>query len=86
LRGIPCFLCDWLESSPYGYVDQFTRFGVGIPLHAPDQISQIPRMLEQRRSEVPREKLWTPIQAERLRTLWGLAQEREGAVESERVS
>ena len=23
LRGIPCFLCAWLESWPYGYIDQF---------------------------------------------------------------
>ena len=31
-QAIPCFLCSWLEFWPYGYIDQFTRFGVGIKL------------------------------------------------------
>jgi len=41
LHQVPCFLCKWLESSPYGYVDQFVRFGLGIPLIHPDGFSRI---------------------------------------------
>ncbi len=37
VRGIPCFLCKWLESWPYGYVEQFIRFGVGIGLNHPEK-------------------------------------------------
>jgi hypothetical protein len=45
LRGVPCFLCKWLESSPYGYIDQFIQFGAGIALHHPQEIAEIPRMI-----------------------------------------
>ncbi|MGA3348013.1 MAG: hypothetical protein ABSC33_03270 [Candidatus Sulfotelmatobacter sp.] len=47
VRGIPCFLCKWLESWPYGYVEQFIRFGVGIGLNNPGEIQKIPQYLEQ---------------------------------------
>jgi hypothetical protein len=42
LHGVPCFLCKWLESSPYGYVEQFVRFGLGIPLGHPQELPDIP--------------------------------------------
>ena len=45
LQGVPCFLCKWLESSPYGYVDQFVRFELGVPLSHPDEIAGIPNRL-----------------------------------------
>jgi hypothetical protein len=45
LRGIPCFLCKWLESWPYGYVEQFIRFGVGIGLNDPVDLETIPEYL-----------------------------------------
>jgi hypothetical protein len=86
LRGIPCFLCNWLESSPYGYIDQFTRFGVGILLDAPEQVSEIPQLLARPRTEVPRENLWHPIRPERLRTLLGFARKGQSVGESQRVS
>lgn len=74
LRGIPCFLCRWLESSPYGYIDQFTRFGAGVALRQPDEIKQIPRLLQGGKAEgVSRANFWTPIEAERFRTLLGIA-------------
>ena len=41
-RGVPCFLCTWLESSPYGYIDQFLRFKAGIPLNHPSEIVDLP--------------------------------------------
>jgi hypothetical protein len=45
LRGIPCFLCRWLESSPYGYVEQLVRYGVGTGLNEPGEIPKIPEYL-----------------------------------------
>jgi hypothetical protein len=72
LHGIPCFLCKWLESSPYGYLDQVTRFGGGIRLDQPDQIKDIPSMLENYTPDPHlRETCGTPIQPERLRILLG---------------
>ena len=46
IRGIPVFLCKWLDYSYFGYVDQFIRYRAGVPLHAPAEIAQIPDMLE----------------------------------------
>src|SRR5438309_4779336 len=78
LRGIPCFLCKWLESSPYGYVDQFTRFGVGIRLNGPEEIKQIPGMLRQNRPNAATSaNLWSPIAKDRLRVLLGIDRSRE---------
>jgi len=75
LRGIPCFLCSWLEAWPYGYVDQFTRFGVGIRLRHPGEIGQIPALIK---TYIPsyevRDNCWTPIERARLRTLLDIKQ------------
>jgi hypothetical protein len=46
IRGIPCFLCKWLEYWPYGYVDQFIRFEVGRGLNDQSEINRIPEYLE----------------------------------------
>ena len=45
MQSIPCFLCSWLEFWPYGYIDQFTRFGVGIKLDRPTDLLEIPKLL-----------------------------------------
>lgn len=45
VHGVPCFLCDWLDLWPYGYIDQYRKFGVGIGLSAPEEIARIPEML-----------------------------------------
>jgi hypothetical protein len=80
LRGVPCFLCKWLESSPYGYVDQFTRFGLGILIHRRDEIQNIPQMLQSTKLDAGlRENCWTPIEPERLRTLLGVSQQLQSA-------
>jgi hypothetical protein len=47
VRGIPCFLCRWLDAHQYEYVEEYLRFGVGIGLDAPDDIAKIPQYLEQ---------------------------------------
>jgi len=73
LRGLPCFLCAWLESWPYGYVDQFTRFGAGIRLNQREEIRQIPEMLRNYKPSAGiRENCWTAIEPPRLQALLGL--------------
>jgi len=44
LRGIPFFLCGWLDFMGVGYLRQFARFGVAQVLDAPEQLEQIPDM------------------------------------------
>jgi len=44
--GIPVFLCAWLRDSYSGYVQQYARFGAGNVLETPEQIDEIPRLLE----------------------------------------
>jgi len=70
VRGIPCFLCKWLEFWPYGYVEQFIRFGAGIGLDHPSEIEKIPEYLLRYpvRPEVS-ENCWQPAAAGRLREL-----------------
>jgi hypothetical protein len=69
MRRIPCFLCCWLESSPYGYVEQFMRFGVGIGLNGPGEIEKIPQYLEQHRNADVFDNCWRSAGAERLKDL-----------------
>ena len=68
VRSIPCFLCKWLESSPFGYVEQFVRFGVGIALNGPDEIEKIPQYLEQHAGANTFDD-WQPAAPERLKEL-----------------
>jgi hypothetical protein len=77
LRGIPCFLCAWLEAWPYGYVDQFTHFGVGIRLNEPGEIKQIPATLQNYDGGgAGRTNCWTPIETQRLQALLGIGKPR----------
>jgi len=41
-NGVCCFLCGWLTLSPFGYVQQYARFGVGEVLHDLEQIAATP--------------------------------------------
>jgi hypothetical protein len=70
IRGIPCFLCKWLEFWPYGYIDQYIRFGVGIGLKEPAEIARIPEYLQNLppRSDVMA-NLWQSAAPECLREL-----------------
>lgn len=70
MRGIPCFLCGWLEYWPYGYIEQFSRFGVGHVLKSAAEISSIPEIVEHYsvNPELVRD-LWQPIDPARLREL-----------------
>ncbi len=69
-RGIPVFLCEWLENWPCGYLEQFADFGVGMKLRGPDEISRIPDALEAFRVCDPR-SLWQAIDAERFQEILG---------------
>jgi peptidoglycan/xylan/chitin deacetylase (PgdA/CDA1 family) len=45
LKGIPFFLCGWLDFTGVGYLQQFARFGAGMVLDTPESIDQIPQMI-----------------------------------------
>jgi hypothetical protein len=68
--GIPVFLCAWLRDPFASYVQQFERFGAGIVLHSPQQISDIPFLLESQTMKFSAEaSLWQTIEPEKLREL-----------------
>jgi hypothetical protein len=50
-RGIPVFLCVWMGDAYRGYIRQYVRFGIGHALDSPEQIADIPRLLEEWGSE-----------------------------------
>ena len=70
VQGVPCFVCDWLDLWPYGYIGQFRKFGVGIGLRSPREIAAIPKMLGTY-SPDPKavERCWEPIRPERLEAI-----------------
>jgi hypothetical protein len=68
--GIPCFLCSWLEAWPYGYNDQFARFGAGIRLNEPREMREIPKILrDYQPSREAKKNCWSPIEKTRLQSL-----------------
>jgi hypothetical protein len=44
--GIPVFLCAWLRDPCAGYVQQYSRFGVGHVLESSEQIADLPTLIE----------------------------------------
>jgi hypothetical protein len=78
LRGVPCFLCGWLEASRYGFVEQFSKFGAAIRLSCANEIEKIPAMLKvYKPSETIEQDLSSRIEPERLRTLLSTHTERK---------
>ena len=49
-NGVCCFLCRWLTLLPYGYADQYIRFGMGAALENAEQIEEIPSRLDEFRN------------------------------------
>jgi hypothetical protein len=45
VQGVPCFLCEWLDLWPYGYITQYKKFGAGIGLRSPEEIASIPEIV-----------------------------------------
>ena len=72
-RGIPCFLCGWLEYSHYGYIEQFEKFGVGQVLRSPEEIAEIPQLIGHFRQPAVAGNLWQPIRNGRLQELFSSA-------------
>jgi hypothetical protein len=65
IRGIPVFLCKWLDYSYYGYVAQFIQFRAGVPLRSPAEIAKIPDLLENFPAPV-RTDFWQTVSHEKL--------------------
>lgn len=68
IRGIPVFLCKWLDYSHYGYVEQFAQYKAGVALHSPAGIANIPQVLKNFPSPESND-FWQAISPERLRRL-----------------
>jgi hypothetical protein len=69
LLGVPCFLCEWLNTSPYGYARQYARFGVGRMLNSPAQLNDLRRMLAEPAIPLSEDCLLKPIDPEWLRRI-----------------
>jgi hypothetical protein len=68
--GIPVFLCSWLRDSSSGYIEQFSRFGVGRILRSAAEFSEVPRLLEMKSQTVQmRPTLWETMDPAKLRDL-----------------
>ena len=69
-HGVCCFVCGWLSLSPYGYMQQYARYGVGEMLADAQQLDDVPRRLAEfhRRKAIPLES--PVITAETLKTLF----------------
>jgi hypothetical protein len=44
-NGVRCFLCTWLAHSPFDYVGQYARFGIGEVLQDAQQLLEIPERM-----------------------------------------
>jgi hypothetical protein len=69
LLGIPCFLCKWLNTSPYGYTPQYVRFGVGRILNSPIQLNELRRILAEPAVPLSEDSLLKPMDPEWLRRI-----------------
>jgi hypothetical protein len=67
MLGVPCFVCDWLNSSPYGYASQYARFGVGRILNSPEQLKELPHMITEPAIPLSTDCLLKPMDPEWLR-------------------
>ena len=45
-RGIPYFMCGWLDFNGFGYMQQFARFGAGSVLEGPQDVMTLPRRVD----------------------------------------
>jgi hypothetical protein len=69
LLGVPCFMCEWLNSSPYGYTHQYARFGVGRILKSPAELNELPRMVTEPAIPLSEDCLLRPSDPEWLRRI-----------------
>ena len=67
LRGIPFFLCGWLDFGGMGYLEQFGRYNVARVLASPSDLERIPEMVTNHRTDMATlDRLWHPIDPLRL--------------------
>ncbi|HEY6337924.1 MAG TPA: hypothetical protein VIW68_05480 [Candidatus Sulfotelmatobacter sp.] len=72
LRGVPGFVCGWLTLLPYGYVQQYGRFGIAQILREASELEEIPRRLAGlRNSQSNPERFSKTAEPETLRQLLG---------------
>lgn len=80
VRRIPCFVCGWLTTLPFGYIQQYERFGITQILRSAKDLDEIPGILaDLRNSPPPAESFWKTAEPESLRQLLGV-KSRTGAV------
>jgi hypothetical protein len=70
VRGIPSFLCGWLEYSHFSYIEQFEKFGVGQVLRSPEEIAEIPQLIRHYRQPEVSSNLWQPVTRARVQELF----------------
>ena len=71
-RGIPVFLCSWLQTTYAGYVQQYAKFRIGHILNSPAEMRNIPELLENMRDfDLAERKIWQPIEPSVLGNLLG---------------
>jgi hypothetical protein len=68
-RGIPAFVCSWLDRSHYRYGEQFVKFRAAIPLRSPEQIVEIPGLVVSHEAPKVGKSRDSQVQGSRLRQL-----------------
>jgi capsule polysaccharide modification protein KpsS len=68
IRGVPAFICMWLDHHGFRYADHFVKFGVARALHRREEITEIPSILESICPASIRD-LWKPLIPEHLTEL-----------------
>jgi hypothetical protein len=68
-RGVPVFLCGWLQSTHAGYVAQYAEFAVGQLLDSPGQIANIPDRLAGYRPAADLSGIWRQMDPQDFRVL-----------------
>ncbi len=69
LLGLTCFVCGWMNSSPYAYTRQYARFGAGRILDSAEQLKELPRLLVEPRTQLPENALLKPLDPDWLRQI-----------------
>jgi hypothetical protein len=79
VRSVPCFVCEWLTMSSFGYVEQYARFGVAQILRNVKELDEIPKLLAGLRNAPPTESFWKTVEPEALGRLLGVKSRTDGA-------
>lgn len=62
MNGVPCFLCSWFDGDWHDYGKQLAKYSAGYALRSPQEIQQIPALLDQIKiTDATRRALHSPI-------------------------